>query len=133
MKTSQVGSYRTLNGLYCHDETKTSLYAVELRFSLITTYWPRAPHDNQPQAKEAHEYVLYIHVACYVHVCVFISTMCRTPGNKPGSSPRGLTPDETGRRPGPSHNANSSASDLANSVTSEMLMVTHNTHSLIRL
>ncbi|XP_042261757.1 synaptotagmin-7b isoform X2 [Thunnus maccoyii] len=42
----------------------------------------------------------------------------RTPGNKPGSSPRGHTPDETGRR----HDANSS-SDLANSVTSDMLML----------
>ncbi|XP_059204561.1 synaptotagmin-7b [Centropristis striata] len=42
----------------------------------------------------------------------------RTPGNKPGSSPRGQTPDETGRR----HDANSS-SDLANSVTSDMLML----------
>ncbi|KAG7244340.1 hypothetical protein INR49_004040 [Caranx melampygus] len=37
-----------------------------------------------------------------------------TPGNKPGSSPRGQTPDETGRR----QDANSSVSDLANSVTS---------------
>ncbi|KAM7406063.1 hypothetical protein PAMP_000467 [Pampus punctatissimus] len=43
----------------------------------------------------------------------------RTPGNKPGSSPRGHTPDETGRR----HDANSSVSDLANSVTSDMLML----------
>ncbi|XP_026233482.1 synaptotagmin-7b [Anabas testudineus] len=43
----------------------------------------------------------------------------RTPGNKPGSSPRGQTPDETGRR----HDANSSVSDLANSVTSDMLML----------
>ncbi|XP_041640021.1 synaptotagmin-7b isoform X2 [Cheilinus undulatus] len=43
----------------------------------------------------------------------------RTPGNKPGSSPRGQTPDETGRR----HNGNSSVSDLANSVTSDMLML----------
>ncbi|XP_061887400.1 synaptotagmin-7-like isoform X4 [Entelurus aequoreus] len=43
----------------------------------------------------------------------------RTPGNKPGSSPRGHTPDESGRR----HDANSSVSDLANSVTSEMLML----------
>uniref|UniRef100_A0A3Q3E2C2 Synaptotagmin-7 n=1 Tax=Labrus bergylta TaxID=56723 RepID=A0A3Q3E2C2_9LABR len=40
----------------------------------------------------------------------------RTPGNKPGSSPRGQTPDETGRR----HNGHSSV-DLANSVTSDML------------
>lgn len=48
----------------------------------------------------------------------------RTPGNKPGSSPRGQTPDETGRR----HDANSSVSDLANSVTSDMLMVTHTTN-----
>ncbi|XP_065808969.1 synaptotagmin-7b isoform X2 [Labrus bergylta] len=39
-----------------------------------------------------------------------------TPGNKPGSSPRGQTPDETGRR----HNGHSSV-DLANSVTSDML------------
>uniref|UniRef100_A0A3Q3EZS5 Synaptotagmin VIIb n=1 Tax=Labrus bergylta TaxID=56723 RepID=A0A3Q3EZS5_9LABR len=48
----------------------------------------------------------------YVHVslCVFGSN--RTPGNKPGSSPRGQTPDETGRR----HNGHSSV-DLANSVT----------------
>ncbi|XP_032370738.1 synaptotagmin-7b isoform X3 [Etheostoma spectabile] len=43
----------------------------------------------------------------------------RTPGNKAGSSPRGQTPDETGRR----HDANSSVSDLANSVTSDMLML----------
>ncbi|XP_060893147.1 synaptotagmin-7b [Labrus mixtus] len=42
----------------------------------------------------------------------------RTPGNKPGSSPRGQTPDETGRR----HNGHSSV-DLANSVTSDMLMM----------
>ncbi|XP_075877764.1 synaptotagmin-7b isoform X1 [Nelusetta ayraudi] len=42
----------------------------------------------------------------------------RTPGNKPGSSPRGQTPDESGRR----HDAPSS-SDLANSVTSDMLML----------
>ncbi|KAM7015774.1 synaptotagmin-7b isoform 2-T2 [Tautogolabrus adspersus] len=41
-----------------------------------------------------------------------------TPGNKPGSSPRGQTPDETGRR----HNGHSSV-DLANSVTSDMLML----------
>ncbi|KAK5915403.1 hypothetical protein CesoFtcFv8_000995 [Champsocephalus esox] len=40
----------------------------------------------------------------------------RTPG-KAGSSPRGQTPDESGRR----HDANSSVSDLANSVTSDML------------
>ncbi|XP_068450968.1 synaptotagmin-7b isoform X3 [Clinocottus analis] len=43
----------------------------------------------------------------------------RTPGNKPGNSPRGQTPDESGRR----HDANSSVSDLANSVTSDMLML----------
>ncbi|XP_037604405.1 synaptotagmin-7b isoform X2 [Sebastes umbrosus] len=43
----------------------------------------------------------------------------RTPGNKAGSSPRGQTPDESGRR----HDANSSVSDLANSVTSDMLML----------
>lgn len=49
----------------------------------------------------------------------------RTPGNKPGSSPRGQTPDETGRRHGQGHEANSSVSDLANSVTSDMLMVTY--------
>ncbi|XP_054867949.1 synaptotagmin-7b isoform X3 [Amphiprion ocellaris] len=54
----------------------------------------------------------------------------RTPGNKPGNSPRGQTPDETGRRQGPSHDANSSVSDLANSVTSDMLMVTHNANTL---
>uniref|UniRef100_A0A3Q3X3V9 Synaptotagmin-7 n=1 Tax=Mola mola TaxID=94237 RepID=A0A3Q3X3V9_MOLML len=42
-----------------------------------------------------------------------------TSGNKPGSSPRGQTPDEAGRR----HDANSSVSDLANSVTSDMLML----------
>ncbi|XP_068451470.1 synaptotagmin-7b isoform X4 [Clinocottus analis] len=42
-----------------------------------------------------------------------------TPGNKPGNSPRGQTPDESGRR----HDANSSVSDLANSVTSDMLML----------
>ncbi|XP_042076959.1 synaptotagmin-7b isoform X4 [Haplochromis burtoni] len=47
----------------------------------------------------------------------------RTPGNKPGSSPRGQTPDETGRRHGQGHEANSSVSDLANSVTSDMLML----------
>ncbi|XP_037548619.1 synaptotagmin-7b [Nematolebias whitei] len=48
----------------------------------------------------------------------------RTPGNKLGSSPRGQTPDETGRRQGQSHEANSSVSDLANSVTtSDMLML----------
>ncbi|KAM9825233.1 synaptotagmin-7b isoform 3-T3 [Syngnathus typhle] len=47
----------------------------------------------------------------------------RTPGNKLGSSPRGHTPDESGRRQGSAHNANSSVSDLANSVTSEMLML----------
>ncbi|KAM9409047.1 synaptotagmin-7b [Pholidichthys leucotaenia] len=48
----------------------------------------------------------------------------RTPGNKPGTSPRGQTPDEAGRRQGPSHEANSSVSDLANSVTtSDMLML----------
>ncbi|XP_006780281.1 synaptotagmin-7b isoform X2 [Neolamprologus brichardi] len=46
-----------------------------------------------------------------------------TPGNKPGSSPRGQTPDETGRRHGQGHEANSTASDLANSVTSDMLML----------
>uniref|UniRef100_A0A3Q1FQ90 Synaptotagmin-7 n=1 Tax=Acanthochromis polyacanthus TaxID=80966 RepID=A0A3Q1FQ90_9TELE len=46
-----------------------------------------------------------------------------TPGNKTGNSPRGQTPDETGRRQGPSHDANSSVSDLANSVTSDMLML----------
>ncbi|XP_026175853.1 synaptotagmin-7b isoform X2 [Mastacembelus armatus] len=46
-----------------------------------------------------------------------------TPGNKPSSSPRGQTPDESGRRQGPSHDANSSVSDLANSVTSDMLML----------
>ncbi|XP_022050441.1 synaptotagmin-7b isoform X3 [Acanthochromis polyacanthus] len=54
----------------------------------------------------------------------------RTPGNKTGNSPRGQTPDETGRRQGPSHDANSSVSDLANSVTSDMLMVTHNANTL---
>ncbi|XP_026022769.1 synaptotagmin-7b isoform X3 [Astatotilapia calliptera] len=47
----------------------------------------------------------------------------KTPGNKPGSSPRGQTPDETGRRHGQGHEANSSVSDLANSVTSDMLML----------
>ncbi|XP_029000848.1 synaptotagmin-7b isoform X2 [Betta splendens] len=44
-----------------------------------------------------------------------------TPGNKAGSSSRGQTPDESGRRQG--HDANSSVSDLANSVTSDMLML----------
>ncbi len=39
--------------------------------------------------------------------------------NKPGSSPKGQTPDESSRRT----DANSSVSDLANSVTSDMLMV----------
>lgn len=47
----------------------------------------------------------------------------RTPGNKPGSSPRGQTPDETGRRHGQGHEGNSSVSDLANSVTNDMLML----------
>ncbi|XP_034073365.1 synaptotagmin-7b isoform X4 [Gymnodraco acuticeps] len=48
----------------------------------------------------------------------------RTPG-KAGSSPRGQTPDESGRR----HDANSSVSDLANSVTSDMVTPTINTLS----
>ncbi|XP_068078247.1 synaptotagmin-7b isoform X2 [Danio rerio] len=39
--------------------------------------------------------------------------------NKPGSSPKGQTPDESHRRT----DANSSVSDLANSVTSDMLML----------
>ncbi|XP_058638940.1 synaptotagmin-7b isoform X2 [Onychostoma macrolepis] len=39
--------------------------------------------------------------------------------NKPGSSPKGQTPDESSRRT----DANSSVSDLANSVTSDMLML----------
>ncbi|XP_066504067.1 synaptotagmin-7b [Hoplias malabaricus] len=39
-------------------------------------------------------------------------------GNKPGSSPKGHTPDENRRT-----DANSSVSDLANSVTSDMLML----------
>ncbi|XP_035986702.1 synaptotagmin-7b isoform X4 [Fundulus heteroclitus] len=47
----------------------------------------------------------------------------RTPGNKPVSSPRGQTPDETGRRQGQNHEANSSVTNLANSVTSDMLML----------
>ncbi|XP_011487847.1 synaptotagmin-7 isoform X4 [Oryzias latipes] len=47
----------------------------------------------------------------------------RTPGNKPGSSTRGQTAEEAGRRQGQSNEANSSVSDLANSVTSEMLML----------
>ncbi|KAG7483208.1 synaptotagmin-7-like isoform X3 [Solea senegalensis] len=55
----------------------------------------------------------------------------RTPGNKPGSSPRGQTPDETGRRHG--HDANSSVSDLANSVTSDMLMVTRDINTVCPL
>ncbi|KAM6980321.1 synaptotagmin-7b isoform 2-T2 [Aplochiton taeniatus] len=42
----------------------------------------------------------------------------RTLGNKPGSSPKGQTPDEAGRR----HDANSSVSDLANSVTSDNML-----------
>ncbi|XP_017159511.1 synaptotagmin-7b isoform X4 [Poecilia reticulata] len=46
-----------------------------------------------------------------------------TPGNKPGSSPRGQTPDETGRRQGQNHEANSSVTDLANSVNSDVLML----------
>ncbi|XP_056880865.1 synaptotagmin-7b isoform X3 [Takifugu flavidus] len=45
------------------------------------------------------------------------SEKSRTPGNRPGSSPRGQNPDDSGRR------ANSSVSDLANSVTSDMLML----------
>nr|XP_015808624.2 synaptotagmin-7b isoform X3 [Nothobranchius furzeri] len=44
----------------------------------------------------------------------------RTPGNKPGSNSRGQTPDESGRRQG--HEAHS-VSDMANSVTSDMLML----------
>nr|XP_015808623.2 synaptotagmin-7b isoform X2 [Nothobranchius furzeri] len=43
-----------------------------------------------------------------------------TPGNKPGSNSRGQTPDESGRRQG--HEAHS-VSDMANSVTSDMLML----------
>ncbi|XP_051987480.1 synaptotagmin-7-like [Xyrauchen texanus] len=43
----------------------------------------------------------------------------RPTGNKPGSSPKGQTPDESNRRT----DANSSVSDLANSVTSDMLML----------
>ncbi|XP_055038711.1 synaptotagmin-7b isoform X2 [Misgurnus anguillicaudatus] len=43
----------------------------------------------------------------------------RPAGNKPGSSPKGQTPDESNRRT----DANSSVSDLANSVTSDMLML----------
>ncbi|KAM8877281.1 synaptotagmin-7b isoform 2-T2 [Synchiropus picturatus] len=46
-----------------------------------------------------------------------------TPGNKPGSSPRGHTPDESRRRHGANHEANSSVSDLANSVNSDLLML----------
>lgn len=56
----------------------------------------------------------------YFSVCVHFT---RTPGNKPGSSTRGQTAEEAGRRQGQSNEANSSVSDLANSVTSEMLMV----------
>ncbi|XP_062405338.1 synaptotagmin-7b [Sardina pilchardus] len=41
----------------------------------------------------------------------------RGANNKPGSSPRGQTPDDAGRRQDP----NSSVSDLANSLTSDML------------
>ncbi|CAL8352057.1 unnamed protein product [Merluccius merluccius] len=47
----------------------------------------------------------------------------RTLGNKSGVSPKGQTPEEAGRRHGPSRDANSSVSDLANSVTSDMLML----------
>ncbi|XP_068171025.1 synaptotagmin-7b isoform X2 [Antennarius striatus] len=43
----------------------------------------------------------------------------RTPGNKAGSSPRGQTPDETGRR----HDGHSSVSDFANSVNNDALML----------
>ncbi|XP_057206806.1 synaptotagmin-7b isoform X2 [Triplophysa rosa] len=43
----------------------------------------------------------------------------RPAGNKAGSSPKGQTPDESNRRT----DANSSISDLANSVTSDMLML----------
>ncbi|XP_076879194.1 synaptotagmin-7b isoform X2 [Brachyhypopomus gauderio] len=43
----------------------------------------------------------------------------RAVGNRPGSSPKGQTPEESGRRT----DANSSVSDLANSVTSDMLML----------
>ncbi|XP_028298811.1 synaptotagmin-7b isoform X4 [Gouania willdenowi] len=46
-----------------------------------------------------------------------------TPGNKPGSNPRGQGADESGRRQGQSHEANSSVSDIANSVTNDMLML----------
>ncbi|XP_013881831.1 synaptotagmin-7b isoform X2 [Austrofundulus limnaeus] len=46
-----------------------------------------------------------------------------TPGNKAGSSSRGQTPDETGRRQGQSHEASSSVSDLANSVTSDNMLM----------
>lgn len=66
------------------------------------------------------------HIFESVKMCVFVH-FNRIPGNKPGSSPRGQTPDETGRR----HDANSSVSDLANSVTSDMLMVTHNMNMFI--
>ncbi|XP_067105596.1 synaptotagmin-7b [Osmerus mordax] len=45
----------------------------------------------------------------------------RSLGTKPGCSTKGQTPDDAGRHPG--HDANSSVSDLANSVTSDMLMV----------
>ncbi|KAL2088961.1 hypothetical protein ACEWY4_015860 [Coilia grayii] len=43
----------------------------------------------------------------------------RGANNKPGSSPRGQTPDDAARR----QDANSSVSDLANSLTSDMLML----------
>ncbi|CAL8403554.1 unnamed protein product [Boreogadus saida] len=47
----------------------------------------------------------------------------KAPGNKSGVSPKGPTPEDAGRRPGPGRDANSSVSDLANSVTSDMLML----------
>lgn len=62
------------------------------------------------------------------NVCACVS-FNRTPGNKPGSSPRGQTPDEAGRRHGQGHEGNSSVSDMANSVTNDMLMVTYTAHN----
>ncbi|XP_056608427.1 synaptotagmin-7b [Triplophysa dalaica] len=47
------------------------------------------------------------------------STDKRSAGNKTGGSPKGQTPDDSNRRT----DANSSVSDLANSVTSDMLML----------
>lgn len=72
-----------------------------------------------------------VYPEAYVFACVSVyCCLSRTPG-KPGSSPRGQTPDEIGRRQGQNHEGNSSVSDLANSVTSDMLMVSHKVYIII--